>query len=76
MVLTLQATHKDICDPHLQHTILFGKSPTSLKSWTPKSSSLNKNATNNLFGASLAPSVAQPYVVDGTCGLEKYVAGN
>lgn len=67
--LTLKSTHKDICDLHLHHTVLIGISPTSLKQWTPRLWLLNKNAMNNLFGEPLAPSVAWPYVVDGTYGF-------
>jgi len=45
--LTLRLTQKDICDPHLQHIMLLGISPTSFKNLKPKPLSLNSNGINN-----------------------------
>jgi len=61
--------HQDICEPHLQHTILLGINPTSFKNCTPMLCSLNKNTRNNLFGTPLVPSVGRLYVIAGTYGL-------
>jgi len=56
--LTPVSTHQEICDRHLQDTILLEISPTSFKNWTPTLWSLNKNVINNLFETPLVPSVA------------------
>jgi hypothetical protein len=63
--LRLVPMHQDIWDLHLQHNILLGISPTSLKNWMPRSGSLNRNARNNLLVTPLALSIAE-----GTYGLE------
>jgi hypothetical protein len=63
------STHQEIRDPHLRHTVLPRRSPTSLRKWTATSMSLKRKAKKKLCATPLDPRVARIYDVPGTNGI-------